>query len=87
MSKVILYPEGNEVRVLHPKIGRLSLTDIARKDVPSGVPYLIVDSESLPPEVNYRSALSADFSSPDGTGVGPEQWWAEQQGFPQIGGE
>lgn len=85
MVKVILYPDGDEVRVLHPRVGVLPALEVARKDVPAGVPFRIVDAADLPPEVNYRSALSADFSAPDGVGLGPEQWRAERNA--QSGGQ
>lgn len=84
MSQVVIFPEGDEVRVLYPRAGRYSIHEIARQHVPPGVPFRIVAIADLPPEANYRSALAANFSSPDGVGVGPEAWRAEQLAFPRI---
>lgn len=51
---------------------------VARKDVPAGVPYKIVDSEDLPQDHTFFNAWEADFSNPDGYGIGAEAWFAEQ---------
>ena len=52
---------------------------VARKDVPAGVPYKIVNSEDLPQDHTFFNAWEADFSNPDGYGIGPEDWFAEQE--------
>lgn len=51
MSKVILFPQDNgNVAVMAPT-GALSVEETAKKDVPTGVPYLIVDASELPVDV------------------------------------
>ena len=57
----------------------LSIEEIARKDVPAGVPYLIVDESDLPDDHTYFNAWEADFSNPHGHGIGHEAWFAEQE--------
>jgi hypothetical protein len=56
----------------------LSLEEIARKDVPAGVPYVFVEEEELPP-LEMREAWDCDFTEPDGYGIGAEAWWQEKQ--------
>jgi hypothetical protein len=58
----------------------ISLEEIARKDVPAGVPYKIVDASVIPSDRSFRDAWEADFSEPDGYGIGAEAWFAEQEG-------
>ena len=74
----ILYPnsEGG-VSVLHPT-GELPIEDVCQKDVPAGVPYLIVTEDDIPSDRTFRAAWEADFSNPDGYGIGPDAWFAEK---------
>ena len=56
-----------------------SLTEeVARKDVPVGVPYKIINHTDLPEDQTFFNAWEADFSNPDGYGIGAEAWFAEQ---------
>ena len=75
MSK-ILYPnsEGG-ISVLHPT-GDLPFEDVCQKDVPAGTPYLIVEDDVIPSDRSFRNAWEADFSNPDGYGIGHEAWFA-----------
>ena len=75
MSK-ILYPnsEGG-ISVLHPT-GDLPFEDVCQKDVPAGTPYLIVEDDVIPSDRTFRNAWEADFSNPDGTGIGADAWFA-----------
>lgn len=81
MSKAIVYPgdSGSLAFVLPCDCG-LPVEEIARKDVPAGKPFLIVDATDLPDDRQYIDAWTADFSDPDGYGIGPEAWFAEQNG-------
>ena len=71
----VIYPndEGG-ISVVIPS-GELPFKDVCLKDVPSGVPYIIVHASELP-DGNFRNAWRADFSSPDGIGLGSEAYWA-----------
>ena len=75
MSK-ILYPnpEGG-VCVIIPT-GELPIEDVCQKDVPAGTPYLIVEDDVIPSDRSFRNAWEADFSNPDGTGIGADAWFA-----------
>lgn len=76
--KIIYRREDGLVSVLHPCSCGISIDEIARKDVPAGLPYLIVDEADIPTDRTYRDAWTADFSAPHGYGIGPEAWFAEQ---------
>ena len=75
----ILYPnsEGG-VSVIIPT-GELPFEDVCQKDVPAGVPYLIVSEDDIPSDRTFRNAWEADFSSPDGYGIGADAWFAQQE--------
>ena len=85
MAQVIIYPSdadgtGSEISVIHPAVNTtIPINEIARKDVPAGVPYLIIEDTDLPANRDFREAWTADFSTPDGTGIGPDAWFAEQE--------
>jgi hypothetical protein len=75
----ILYPntEGG-VTVLTPT-GELPIEDLCQKDVPAGTPYLIVEDDVIPSDRTFRDAWEADFSNPDGYGIGADAWFAQQE--------
>lgn len=79
MAQVIIYPhESGTLAVIYPT-GELAFEEVCRKDVPAGIPYLVADFDDLPHEYNeFFGAWEADFSSPDGYGIGPDAWFAEQ---------
>lgn len=79
MTQVIIYPQDNgSIAVVYPT-GELVIEEVCRKDVPAGVPYLIVSREDLPEQHSeFFSAWEADFSNPDGVGIGADMWFAEQ---------
>lgn len=83
MSKVIIYPQANNsIAVIQPAPEcPLPIEEIAKKDTPVGVPYLIVDASSLPQDIDFFEAWEADFSKPDGVGMGADAWFASQKGI------
>lgn len=74
LAKRIVYPTGLGISVLVPCDCGLTIEQIAAKDVPAGVPYLIVDAADIPVDRTYRAAWQADFSQPDGYGLTDEEW-------------
>lgn len=77
MSRILFpSPEGG-ICVIVPT-GELPIADVAQKDVPAGTPYLIVEDDVIPSDRSFRNAWEADFSNPDGYGIGPEAWFAEK---------
>lgn len=75
----IIYPIENEGIAVITPFGDLPIEEVARKDVPAGVPYLFIQEENIPTDRSRRDLWTADFSSPDGYGIGPEAWFAEQE--------
>lgn len=80
MTKVIIFPNDDGwLTVVNPILEcGLSIEEIARKDVPAGKPYHIIDKSLLPQEHMFFEAWEADFSNPDGHGIGHDAWFAEQ---------
>jgi len=80
MDKIIVFPNDNGgVVFCYPaKECGMSLEEIARKDVPAGKPYLLLTDEEVPADHTFFDAFEADFSNPDGHGIGQEAWFAEQ---------
>lgn len=81
MEKLIIYPKEkdqfkNDVAVICPADNcGLTVEEIARKDVPDGVPYKIIDRASLPEDLE---GFSPSFDAPDGFGIGHKKWFAER---------
>lgn len=80
VNHFIVYPGPNGLVSVHPCDCGIPIEEIARKDVPAGIPFLIVGADDLPADPQYREAWTADFSEPDGVGIGAEAWFAEQEG-------
>ena len=76
--QAIIFPNQTSIAVMRPLDCGLTIQEIARKDVPFGVPYRIIDAALIPTDRTYRDAWTADFSSPDGIGLGPHRWWIGQ---------
>lgn len=58
MNKRIIYPNpdgGVSIVIPSPDCG-LTVEEIAAKDVPSGVPYKIVDVSDIPADRTFRDA-------------------------------
>lgn len=78
MSNHIIYPNSNGGICLVTPTGELPIEEVARKDVPVGVPYMIVGPSQIPSDHMFFNAWEADFSSPHGVGIGADAWFAEQ---------
>lgn len=72
--------------------GALPLAEVCKKDVPFNVPYLILQDQEVPVDRTFRNAWDADFSNPDGYGLGARRWFIEKaeheifriQGLPET---
>ena len=78
MNQRIIYPTDDGVAILIPT-GEIEIAEVARKDVPAGVVYKIVDVADIPSDRTFRNAWEADFTNPDGVGIGADAWFAEQE--------
>lgn len=68
MTKRIIYPTNTCIAVIIPCDCGLTVEEIAKKDVPTGIKYRIVDATDIPSDRTLRSAWTADFSTFDGVG-------------------
>ena len=69
MNQRIIYPQETGIAVITPT-GELSLEETAKKDVPTGVKYKIIDASDLPEDRDFRNAWEYDFTdSFDGVGA------------------
>ena len=75
MTKILYQNSEGGLSVIHPT-GELPIEDICQKDVPAGVPYLIVSEDDIPSDRSFRGAWEADFSNPDGYGIGADAYFA-----------
>lgn len=71
----IFYPTSDGGIAVVIPTGELPLEEVALKDVPAGTPYLIGTVTDQPADRDFRNAWEADFSSPDGTGIGADAWF------------
>lgn len=81
-NSIIIYPNqsGGIILCFPAPECDIPITEIARKDVPPGTPYKIVPADSIPTEyIMFFDAYEADFTNPDGYGIGPEAWFAEKE--------
>jgi hypothetical protein len=77
MQAIIYNNNDGGVSIIHPT-SELPIEEVARKDVPAGVPYQIVDETDIPTDREFRNAWEANITEPDGCGIGQEAWFAEQ---------
>jgi hypothetical protein len=79
MTQRIIYPnKDGVVCVIVPCNPNRTIQELARKDVPAGQPFKIVSTSDVPSDRTFREAWEADFTNPDGYGIGHEAWFAEQ---------
>lgn len=70
MNKRIVYRnESGGVSVIIPIDSGLTIEEIAKKDVPKGIAYLIVEASTIPVDRVNRAFWDADFSLPQGLGA------------------
>lgn len=75
--KRIIYPNddgGVSVVIPNPNT-KYTIEQIALKDVPAGKPYRIIEDTDVPTDRTFRNAWEADFSNPDGLGLGHDEWF------------
>jgi hypothetical protein len=81
MKRIIYQNDDGGVSIIIPSpsaLATMTIDDIALKDTPAGKPFKIVATEDIPSDRTFRNAWEADFSSPDGTGMGHDAWVAAQ---------
>ncbi len=68
MSKIIIFPTDSGISEIFPT-GALSIEETAKKDVPTGIKYKIINISDLPSDLTFRNAWEFDFTT-DFDGVG-----------------
>ena len=64
MKIIFAYPDG-AIGILHPTqeaLESMGIEAIADKDVPTGLPYKIVENDYLPEDRTFRDAWTIDSS-------------------------
>jgi hypothetical protein len=65
----IIYPNNNTISVIIPSNNiSMDVHEIARKYVPSGLKYKIINIEDIPSDRTFREAWIYDFNNYDGIG-------------------
>lgn len=91
MDMRIIYPmPSGGIAVITPT-GELPFEEVAFKDVPLGVPYLIIPAAEVPPRAQ-RGEWAPAFALPHGHGLGQQTWLLAERHLtalraPQEGGE
>jgi hypothetical protein len=79
MNQRIIYQNSDGgVSIIIPS-GEIAVEEVARKDVPAGVAYKIVDVADIPTDRTFRNAWEVNITEPDGVGIGADAWFAEQE--------
>ena len=78
-QRIIYQTNKGGVAVVVPANCGLTIEEIAAKDVPAGAPYRIVTTDDIPSDRTFREAWEADFSDPDGYGIGAEAYFAAKE--------
>jgi|TARA_R100001530_G_scaffold49917_2_gene37267 hypothetical protein len=68
--KKVIYPIDTGIAVIHPVPDhRLTIEELAKKNVPTGVKFRIIEHTDLPNSREFRNAWEANFSTSDGVGT------------------
>lgn len=65
----IIYPNNNSISIIIPSAScSMDINNIAKKYVPNGVKYKIIDINQIPIDRTFREAWTYDFDDYDGVG-------------------
>lgn len=79
--KVVIFPNDSDtISIVRPNykdfLTEQEAIDVIKfRDVPKDIPYLIIEETDLPETKMFRSFWQADFSNPDGYGIGHKAWF------------
>jgi len=75
----IIYQTEEGLSIIIPT-GEIDINEVARKDVPAGVDYWIVEDNEISTDRTFRNAwkLIDSIGTPDGQGIGSDAWFEEQ---------
>lgn len=75
---IIIY-NNNGIKILSSAIGNIDLKIIGEKDVPTGIPFIIVSPDELP--IEPQETWEIDISEPDGYGLSRDEFISK---YPQY---
>lgn len=65
----IIYPNNDTISIIIPSNNEsMDITEIAKKYVPNGLKYKIINHNEIPKDRTFREAWTYDFSDYDGIG-------------------
>lgn len=68
--KILYKNQDNSISIIVPADCGLTVEQIAKKDVPTGTPYWIVDDSEIPEDRTFRNAFVYEADrDPDGVGL------------------
>ena len=75
----IIYQTEEGLSIITPT-GEIDVNEVARKDVPAGVDYWIVEDNQISSDRTFRNAwkLIDNIRTADGQGIGSDAWFVEQ---------
>ena len=68
MKKIAYQDVDGNLNIITPVLVDTLIEDVARRDVPEGIPYKILEDSDLPIDRTFRNAWELDFTNPDGYG-------------------
>lgn len=78
MNKKIIYTLPSGIIAVVTPTGEIPIEEVARKDVPAGVGYKIIDASDIPTDGTFRDAWEMSSSNFDGFGIGANAWFIEK---------
>ena len=75
----IIYQTEEGLSIITPT-GEIDINEVARKDVPAGVDYWIVEDNQISTDRTFRNAwkLIDSIRTADGQVIGSDAWFVEQ---------
>ena len=81
-SKRIIYSDDDGRAIIIVPTEELSIEEVAKKDVPAGKKYKIVDKTDIPTDRSFRNAWTVDETDlTDGVAVGQDKWYEDNPSY------
>lgn len=68
MKRIVYRKEDGGLAIVVPADCGLSIDEIAKRSVPKGIPYKVVDVSSVPSDRTFRDAWEIEDFEPEGFG-------------------
>lgn len=78
-KRILFVNDEGGVSIIVPAANcNLTIEQVALKDVPKGKPFKIVNVSEVPTDRTFRGAWEVTIDSPDGFGIGHDEWYSKQ---------